>query len=81
MKTVTIRLPEDLVADLQAESRERGVSVSDVMRERLLAPRAARAPSFSAIADLVGSIEGLPTDLSSRKKSLLKAGYGRNRSR
>jgi Arc/MetJ-type ribon-helix-helix transcriptional regulator len=43
MKSVTIRLPEDLVADLQAESRERGVSVSDVMRERLLAPRAARA--------------------------------------
>ena len=35
-----------------------------------------------AIADLIGSVDGLPADLSTRKKQYLQAaGYGRKRSR
>ena len=83
MKTLTVRLPEPLVADIEAESRERKMSKSDIVRERLeLAPRRRRSASLHAIADLVGSVEDLPTDLSSRKKQYLKAtGYGQKRSR
>jgi Arc/MetJ-type ribon-helix-helix transcriptional regulator len=85
MKTITVRLPESLVAEIEAESRARQVSRSDVVRERL--QRAAKAPrrsstSVEAIADLIGAVEGLPADLSARKKSYLKAtGYGEKRTR
>ena len=85
MKTLTVRLPEPLVADIEAESRDRRVSKSDVIRERLqLAGSAAReqSTSLTAIADLIGSIDGLPADLSTQTKAYLKnTGYGRKRSR
>src|SRR5438034_3793934 len=70
MKTLTVRLPEPLVADIEAESRGRKISKSDVVRERLeRAPRKRRrATSLNAIADLIGSVDGLPTDLTARKK-------------
>ena len=85
MKTLTIRLPEPLVAEIEAESRTRKLSKSDIVRERLRLLRApvsrASAP-LHAIADLVGSIDGLPADLSTRKKRYLKTtGYGQKRSR
>jgi hypothetical protein len=85
MKPRTFRLPENLVAEIDAEAKSRRVSRSDVVRERLetyavraLAPP--RAQTFQAVAgDLVGSVSGdrLPSDLSVRKKHYLKAlGYG-----
>jgi len=81
VKVLTVRLPESLAAEIEAESRTRRVSKSDVVRERLerAAARAAEpgAPAY-AIADLVGSVDGLPADLSARKKHHLRAtGYGR----
>lgn len=85
MKTLTVRLPEPLVADIEAESRGRKISKSDVVRERLqLASVSARRPpaSLDAIADLIGSVDRLPVDLSARKKQYLRAtGYGRKRTR
>lgn len=85
MKTLTVRLPEELASELEAESRERKVTKSELVRERLgRAPRASRGrlTRLNAIADLVGSVEGLPTDLSSRRKAYLRAtGYGQKRSR
>lgn len=81
MKTLTVRLPEPLVAQLEAESRRRGVSKSDVVRERLsAAPRTPNA-GIELIADLIGSVDGLPADLSQRKKHYLALGYGRKRHR
>jgi len=85
MKTLTVRLPEPLAAAIEAESRGRKISKSDVVRERLQRPsgvarKAAATPH--AIADLIGSVDGLPADLSARKKRYLRAtGYGRKRSR
>ena len=83
MKTITVRLPEPLVADIEAESRGRRISKSDVVRERLqLAPRRGRRrmAAFDAIADLIGSVDGLPSDLSTRKRAYLRAtGYGKKR--
>ena len=85
MKTLTVRLPEPLIAEIEAESRDRRISKSDVVRERLeqadAAPHANRRP-LGAIADLIGSVDGLPADLSARKKHYLQAtGYGRKRAR
>ena len=85
MKTLTVRLPETLVAQIETESRRRKLSKSDVVRERLMqTPRPGRhqAPLLDAIADLIGSVDGLPSDLSSRTKKYLKStGYGRKRGR
>lgn len=85
MKTITVRLPERLVAEIEAESRGRKISKSDVVRERLQRPHSAgrqEAAPLHAIADLIGSVDGLPADLSTRKKHYLKAtGFGRKRSR
>ena len=85
MKTLTVRLPEPLVADIEAESRDRKISKSDVVRERLqVAGNSARRQpaAIDAIADLIGSVDGLPPDLSARKKQYLQAtGYGRKRPR
>lgn len=84
MKTLTVRLPEPMVAQIDAESRERKVSKSDIVRERLQVGAGTGRPgsALDGIADLVGSVEGLPADLSARKKDHLRAGgYGRKRSR
>jgi hypothetical protein len=83
VKTLTVRLPEALVAEIEAESRQRRRSKSDVVRERLsLAGRPRSRRTSPAIDDLVGSVAGLPADLSQRKKSYLRStGYGRKRAR
>jgi len=85
MKTLTVRLPEALVAQIEAESRSRRMTKSDVVRERLARTSAANMrlpPTYEAIADIIGSVKGLPPDLSARKKHYLKVGgYGRKRHR
>jgi Arc/MetJ-type ribon-helix-helix transcriptional regulator len=85
VKTLTVRLPDSLVAEIDAESRERKVSKSDIVRERLQAGsgrRGRRAPLLDGIGDLIGAVDGLPEDLSARKKEYLKStGYGRKRPR
>jgi Arc/MetJ-type ribon-helix-helix transcriptional regulator len=84
VKTLTVRLPEPLVAEIEVESRGRGCSKSDVVRERLqrAAPSTQGQSTLLEIADLIGSVDGLPADLSARKKRYLKAtGYGQKRPR
>ena len=85
MKTLTVRLPESLAAAIEAESQARRISKSDIIRERL--QRAATGPHNSNgppsfVADLIGSVDRLPPDLSANTKRYLKAtDYGRKRSR
>jgi len=90
MKTLTVRLPETLVAEIESESRSRRISKSDVVRERLQSGgqttrRKANRPTFSELAgDLIGSVkgDGLPKDLSAAKKRYLRElGYGHKRNR
>lgn len=85
MKTITVRLPESLVAEIEAESRRRALSKSHIVRERLQRGGAARKRSttaFESIADLIGSVAGLPADLSARKNWHLQlSGYGKKRAR
>jgi Arc/MetJ-type ribon-helix-helix transcriptional regulator len=85
MKTLTVRLPETLVAEIEAESRARRLSKSDVVRERLTAAngrQGSQPATLAAIADLIGCVDDLPDDLCSAKKKRLEAtGYGRKRPR
>jgi Arc/MetJ-type ribon-helix-helix transcriptional regulator len=84
MKTLTVRLPDALASQIEAESRRRKLSKSDVIRERLnRAAGTARWPvTLDSIADLIGSVDGLPSDLSANTKKYLRTtGYGRKRPR
>jgi Arc/MetJ-type ribon-helix-helix transcriptional regulator len=85
MKTLTVRLPEALVTQIEAESRRRKLSKSDVVRERLTGSGGSRRRQpalLEAIADVIGSVDSLPRDLSARKKKYLKStGYGDKRPR
>jgi hypothetical protein len=71
VKTITVRLPEALVAQLDAESKAKRLSRSDVVRGRLKGdfPSKRVRGTFEAIADLIGSVAGLPADLSARRKA------------
>lgn len=85
MKNLSVRLSESLAADLEKESRRRGVSKSDFVRdciERTLAAQK-RPSSFEQIAHLVGSVEDdLPSDVSAQVDHYLrKTGFGRDRRR
>ncbi|HWF96612.1 MAG TPA: hypothetical protein VG291_16790 [Xanthobacteraceae bacterium] len=78
-------MPEALFAQIEVESRRRKLSKSDVVRERLARPKGSRRRQpamLDAIADLVGSVDRLPRDLSARtKKYLTSTGYGDKRTR
>ena len=74
MKTLTVRLPDALVREIEHESQSRRISKSDVVRERLYQPQRAvrEGGSMRDLAgDLIGSVRGLPADLSSNKKKYL----------
>ena len=80
MKTLTVRLPEPLVAEIEVESRGRGCSKSDIVRERLqqvARPTRPQPTPLDAIADLIGSVDGLPADLSARKKGSRRSMAGK----
>jgi len=84
MKSLTVRVPDELVQKLEAEAKRRKMSKSDIVRERL--NQSNETPDTSKlsplIADLAGSVDGLPADLSSNVKAYLKlTGYGRKRHR
>jgi hypothetical protein len=86
MKMLAIRIPDQLAAELESESRKRGISKSDVARERLERNGAGgnKPDPLADIRHLVGAIDDddLPKDLSARTKHYLRAwGYGRKRSR
>jgi Ribbon-helix-helix protein, copG family len=81
MKTITVRLPDALADEIEAESRKRKMSKSDIVRDRLTAAAPQRPSSLDDIADLIGSVHGLPPDLSANTKRYLRAGYGRKRPR
>jgi hypothetical protein len=62
-------------------TRHRSTSKPKAARERSIQPAEVReAATFEDIADLVGSVDGLPPDLSANTKRYLReTGYGRKR--
>ncbi len=72
MKTLTIRLPDALVREIERESQMRRVSRSEVVRGWLhRSYRLSNATRRNLAGDLTGAVRGLPSDLSSNKKKYL----------
>ena len=80
METISLKLPDDLLAQLESEAKARRVTKSRIVRESLEAalrkqPSARVASCFDLASDLVGTIEGLPADLADNPKYM--EGFGR----
>jgi hypothetical protein len=78
MKTLSLKLPDEIDARLTALARRRGASKSEIVRGALeVYLESGGAPAKGSVLDLagplVGSLEG-PRDLSCRKEYL--EGYG-----
>jgi metal-responsive CopG/Arc/MetJ family transcriptional regulator len=79
MKSISLKLPDPLHAQLERVSKERGAAKSDVIRDALEAYLAngknGNGQSIAELAaDLVGSIEG-PPDLATNPKYM--RGFGK----
>jgi hypothetical protein len=71
MRPLTIKMPKPLEERLDQLARRRGVSRSALVREALEAYVARPGASALDLAgDLVGSLDGLPADLSTNPKHL-----------
>jgi predicted DNA-binding protein len=79
MRTISMRLPDDLLEELGRAAKARGVTKSRLVRESLehtLRPRNGKnASCFDVASDLAGRIKGLPKDLASNPDYL--EGFGR----
>lgn len=82
MKTLTVKLPDALFAEIASDAQARNVPKSEIVRERLsrkpAVTKRARGSLWSRMNDLVIPSDTLPADLSSNKAHL--SGYGKNRS-
>ena len=79
MQTISLKLPDALLARLEEESRLRRTNKSALVRaalERELFPKmAGEKPSCYELArDLAGSIKGLPKDIATNRKYM--EGFG-----
>jgi len=85
MQTLILRIPDDLARELEAEAKRTHLTKSEIARKRLIAAgdqSPGIATGFGIIADLVGSVEGGPGDMSTRKKHYLTTKhYGKSRHR
>lgn len=80
MSTISLKLPDRLLALLENESRTRRTTKSSVVRECLEKTLTAPSPGGKATCydlahDLAGSVRGLPRDLATNPKHM--EGFGR----
>ena len=68
MKTLTVKLPDPLFAEIAHDARARRISKSEIVRERLGRSRTSTKSLWSRMEDLVIEQDSLPKDLSSNKK-------------
>lgn len=79
LRSITVKLPDRLLAEIEAVARARRVSRSEVVRGRLEQAEAPTGSVWDRMRDLVIEEDRSPADLSSNKARL--AGYGRSRPR
>jgi hypothetical protein len=68
MQTISLKLPDDLLAQLNHEAKARRVTKSWLVRESLeralyKQPSAGAVSCYDLARDLAGSVRGLPEDL------------------
>lgn len=78
MQTISLKLPEALLARLEKECRARRMNKSALVRaalERELSAHKVKEPScYDLASDLAGSIKGLPKDIATDPKYMV--GFG-----
>ena len=79
MTTISLRLPESLLKQLETAAKARRISKSRLVREsleRTLKPRskAGFVSCYDLARDLIGSVKGLPKDLATNPKYM--QGFG-----
>ena len=79
MQTISLKLPDDLLAELESEAKARRVTKSQLVRESLehsLRRTPSRGPRtcYEMARDLAGSIKGLPKDLATNPEYM--EGFG-----
>jgi hypothetical protein len=73
MRTISLKLPGDLLAEVAREAKARHITKSVLVRESLEAalrrwPRNRAASCYDLARDLAGSVKGLPRDLAHNSK-------------
>ena len=73
MQTISLKLPDDLLAQLESEAKARRVTKSSVVRESLekalsKQSRASAVSCHDLARDLAGSVKGLPKDIATNPK-------------
>ena len=73
MQTISLKLPDDLLSQLDAEAKARHVTKSQLMRESLENMLRKQSPDgtvscYDLVRDLAGSVRGLPPDLADNPK-------------
>ena len=79
VKTLTVKLPDPLFAEISRVAEQRKVPKSEIVRERLEQGVPTGISLWQRMEDLVLMDDSAPRDLSSNKTHL--AGYGKNRDR
>lgn len=76
MTSISVKLPEQLLAKIEAEAAAAQVSRSELIRAKLEESLASPAgvSCFDLAGDLIGSIPGLPYDLATNPKYM--EGFG-----
>jgi hypothetical protein len=79
MQTISLKLPDDLLVELEREAKARGVTKSVLVRDSLETalrrrPRRGAASCYDVARDLAGSIKGLPRDFAHNPKYM--EGFG-----
>lgn len=79
MRTISVKLPDELLAQLAKEARARRVTKSSLVRESLVKglqeqPSTGAGSCYDLARDLAGTVKGLPKDLADNPKYM--AGFG-----
>jgi Ribbon-helix-helix protein, copG family len=79
MRTISLKLPDDLLAQLDSEAKARRVTKSWLVRESLEKALRKQSPAgviscYDLARDLAGTVKGLPEDLADNPKYM--EGFG-----
>jgi predicted transcriptional regulator len=80
MRTISLKLPDDLLAQLNSEAKARRVTKSGLVRESLEKALRRQSPAravscYDLARDLAGTVKGLPEDLADNPEYL--DGFGK----
>jgi hypothetical protein len=76
MKTLTVKLPDPLFAQIAIDAKTRRISKSEIVRERLTLSGKSRNSLWSRMEDLVIDRDSFLKDLSVNRKHMKN--YGKN---